>query len=708
MTAKKAKTRPKTKNIQIERIDEHAIIASICRESFVDFVREFWSLVPGAGRLRWNWHLDVFCYELQTIAERVFAGLPKEYDIALNVSPGTSKSTVWSILFPAWVWTRMPHARVLTASHTDKLVTDLAAKSRSVIKSDKYKKCFPEIKIREDQDTKHYYANTHGGDRQTATVGGQSPMGFHAHFIITDDPIDPQKAASDVELEEARKFILEVIPTRKVDKLTAVTALIMQRIHYRDPTDAMLDQAKREDADRVRHICLPAEENEDIKPVNHVYRVLTKNGYKEKTIKEMYGEGGGLMDPYRLSLNALKPFKARGIFFYTTQFLQRPEAPGIGMFKVHYFNKRVRAAPYHAKRVWFWDRAATEQGGCATAGVLMAMTIDPLTFYIEDCIWGQWEPIERNHIIRSAAIRSRGRYGPKNEPVILVEREGGSSGRDAWLMMARELAGFRFEEIQVTGSKDTRAEPLAAQFAAGTVYLCDNGELEGTGKALWDIEGFVREFVLFRPEPGKRLGGWKDRVDSTSGGMNYLLDHPTKTSFRFVPPGKGKSALKIVVVSREGLQNLLLEEQKCLLIHLTDAPIDNQEASVPGHAINLLLDKLVLSYADIQAQDMQDRWEDILPPYNKKPEDLIMNRDHGKKLWSFLLRKRADTPQLFVIQDEGDRKGVSTAMALCDVMGLKREQTIYIPTNPEDKCAGKAPNEHVYNMVKSTRHLVIS
>src|SRR5690554_4113834 len=82
--------------------------ADICRSSFTEFVKRFWGTVPGAGKLIWNWHLEVFCDELQALAERVFLNLPRLHDEVINVSPGTSKSTVCSILFPAWVWTRMP------------------------------------------------------------------------------------------------------------------------------------------------------------------------------------------------------------------------------------------------------------------------------------------------------------------------------------------------------------------------------------------------------------------------------------------------------------------------------------------------------------------------------------------------------------------------------------------------------------------------
>src|SRR5574343_496258 len=88
-------------------LDGNALIRSVCRESFADFVRVFWPVLT-AEPLQWNWHLDILCAELQEQALRVFRRETKKHDTAFNVSPGTSKSSVASVLFPAWCWTFAP------------------------------------------------------------------------------------------------------------------------------------------------------------------------------------------------------------------------------------------------------------------------------------------------------------------------------------------------------------------------------------------------------------------------------------------------------------------------------------------------------------------------------------------------------------------------------------------------------------------------
>lgn len=820
-------------------VNKTSLLRSICRESLTEFVREFWHLIPGAGdKLVWNWHIDLFCDELQVMAERVFKGIKKEYDLVLNVSPGTSKSSIFSILFPAWVWTRMPSARFITASHTEELVLDLANKAREVIRSELYQSCFPEVQLDPKQDAKGYYTNTSGGDRKTCTVAGKSPIGFHGHFLITDDAIDPAKVLSEAELVTARNFITNVLPSRKVDKMVAVTMLVMQRLGLNDPTDVMLKEALKDGADPVRHVCLPSELD-----------VGTDGAYLDANVspKELATRYiDGLMDPVRLNRESLAPYKARGLHYYSTQFLQKPYAQEGEMFKREWFNNRIRAAPYNAKRIRFWDRAclvgetlvetingakrideikagemvltrkgyrkvvwsgmtkivdelisvrfdngfsitgtadhriwtenrgwislalllptdrcvtlcisaetsiiakdmiikysddervrvydlevedaheffangilvhnSTADGGCYTAGVLMAKDHQNC-YYIEHVVHGQWGPDERNRIMRSVALRDRARYSPKNEPIIHVEREGGSSGRDAWLGVVRALAGFVVKEHTVSGSKDTRAEPWASQLAGGNVFIVDNGESESIARADWDIDSYVEEHKRFKPEPGKRLGKFKDQVDSSSAAFTILSGLKQAGTVRvlsFKDQSK-KGQLKIVVCSKDELANTIMDKA-AVLISLRD-PLPPMEMETPNdppaHGLTHLLEMLDLYFVDINPEDYQERWQDVLAPWNKTVTELKLNMEQGKKLWAFLLKKRQINPIAIVIHDDGDRRALSVGLAICDVLRQPREVTVYKSGEPDWKAdkKDKPPNTYVYDVVKGARGLVVS
>jgi predicted phage terminase large subunit-like protein len=221
---------------------ESQALAALCRSSLEDFVREFWSEIV-AEKLVWNWHMTYLCQRLQRQAERVFQGLPRLCDEVINIPPGTSKSLLCSVFFPIWVWTRMPSARTVGASYAEKLSLDLSRKSRDLVKCDLFQSCFPEIQIKDDVDAKYYFANTKGGIRYAVGSKG-SVTGFHFHFIVIDDPIDPNKVISEAELASTNHWLKQTLSSRKVDKRITVTFLIMQRLHENDPTAMFLKMSK--------------------------------------------------------------------------------------------------------------------------------------------------------------------------------------------------------------------------------------------------------------------------------------------------------------------------------------------------------------------------------------------------------------------------------------------------------------------------------
>ena len=209
---------------ELERVDEDELIASICRDDFFEFVKEFWSTIIVEEPI-YNWHIPFLCNELQKVARRVIKGLPKRHDLIINIPPGTTKSTICSIMFPAWLWTVMPSARIIGAAHVGTLAMTMSRKSRQIIKSEKYKRYFG-IEIAKDCDGKGEIANTQTGERYAVGVGGEV-VGRHFHFILIDDPLDPRATGKEAAaaIPEAKHWFDEVIPTRKVDK--SITPMIV-------------------------------------------------------------------------------------------------------------------------------------------------------------------------------------------------------------------------------------------------------------------------------------------------------------------------------------------------------------------------------------------------------------------------------------------------------------------------------------------------
>lgn len=463
-------------------VDEYQLIASICKESFFEFVKEFWDTIIPETYIH-NWHIEVLCNELQIAAMRVFAGLPCLYDIIINISPGTTKSTIATEMLPAWSWACMPSCRLIGGSHGSSLSMDLSRRNRQIIKSEKYQRCFPDIRLSRDQDSKSYFINTRGGSRFAVGVGG-SVVGMHGHILIIDDPIDPKGAVSETELATANRWMDETLATRKVDKLVSLTILIMQRLHQNDPTANMLKKTAR-----VKHICFPAELSDKIQPKHFA------SFYKD-----------GLMDPVRLSREILADnAKKLGQYGFSGQFGQDPVPLGGGMFKTERIKIGVAPEKNWKGIIRSWDKAATLDGGAYTAGVKIG--VDQ-----KDRVWilnvkrGQWDTDVREEHTKSTAIVD----GKKVE--ILLEQEPGSGGVDSVKATVRNLLGFIVRVVRPTGDKVHRADPFSVQVNIGNVYM-----VEGP----WN-EDFLDEMKFFP------LSKYKDQIDAASAGFNFIAGSRTR------------------------------------------------------------------------------------------------------------------------------------------------------------------------------------
>jgi predicted phage terminase large subunit-like protein len=160
------------------------------------------------------------------------------------------------------------------------------------------------------------------------------------------------------------------------------------------------------------------------------------------------------------------------------------------------------------KSVRYWDKAGSKDAGAYTAGVLMHRMKDG-RFVIEHVARGQWSALEREQQIKYWAEHDKGmlRHTPYE---IGVEQEPGSGGKESAEATLRMLAGYRCFADKVTGSKEIRAEPLAAQVQAGNVFLVAGA---------WH-SAFLDECESF---PN---GKFKDQVDAAAGAFARLTGKP--------------------------------------------------------------------------------------------------------------------------------------------------------------------------------------
>lgn len=475
------------------------IIAEKCRRRFYFFVQTFWHVVS-SDTPHYNWHIEYLCDTLQKIGERVGQKKKKKHDLLINQPPGTTKTIICTIMFPVWCWTNWHWIKFLTLSYSQSLSIDHSEKSRDILRSNEFELFFPELAIKADKDLKQNYqivkkiydpkqkkhVNVLGGNRFTSSVGG-TMTGQHGDILIVDDPLDPKRAASKQELKATNDWIQSTLTTRKTDKERSVQVLVMQRLAQQDPSGVLLEK-KAKGIKKIKHICLPAEINESLRPV-------------PEKLAEKYTDG--LLDPKRLPREVLRDIEADlGQYQYAGQMGQTPIPISGGMFKVKNFNI-IDTMPEPSKivrTVRYWDKAGTKDGGCYTVSVKMSLLLNGM-FLISSIIRQQLATEEREDLILATA------RGDGESVEIWIEQEPGSGGKDSAKQTVKMLAGYNVRVDRPSGDKAYRASPFSVQVNRGNVYLLQSPL----------IEEYMDELKFF---PKSK---YKDQVDASSGAFSALL-----------------------------------------------------------------------------------------------------------------------------------------------------------------------------------------
>jgi len=473
------------------------VIRELNNRNFYNFLKFFWPEISN-DTFKTNWHIPYLCSELQEIAERVGRRESRKHDLLINIPPGTTKTITCSIMFPIWCWTRWHWMRFITASYSASLALESAEYSRDIMRSEKFKAVYPELEIKDDKDTKSNFKVVkrvlgsfpgrqsrilHGGNRYSTSIGG-TVTGYHGHINIWDDPINPHKAVSEVELNNANRWVDTTLSMRKTDKEVTTTIGIMQRVHENDPSGHMLAKKKS----NLKHICLPGEIRN--------YRDQLEPKELEKNYKN------GLLDPKRMNWDVLKDMEADlGQYGYAGQIGQKPTPPGGGMFKVDNLIA-VEKLPSEVdikEVVRYWDKAGSQDTGAYTVGVKIARDKKGI-FHIVDVKRFQKSAEERERIIRQTA-EADGKAVKQ-----YIEQEPGSGGKESAEATIRNLAGFRCEADRPTGDKVYRADPFSVQVNNGNVTML---------KGDWNHD-FVEELRFFP------FGTYQDQVDAASGAFEKV------------------------------------------------------------------------------------------------------------------------------------------------------------------------------------------
>lgn len=414
-------------------------LGELGRRRFYRFFLEMWETIETVELIP-NWHIEYICDVLQEVYETWESGESQD-DILINVPPGSSKSTIVTQVYPAWLWVRNSTIRIISSSYSGDLATAHAVKTRDLLKSDKFNRMYPGlVEFKSDTDGKTHYKNTKNGERFVTSTGGRV-TGMHGDFILSDDPINPESTASDKELKRAVRFQSTTLSTRKTNKKRTVSVMVMQRLHDNDPAGDWIRRKK----DSLRHICIPGELSDNVKP---------------EELKSRYVNG--LMDPIRLDRSALDKLKLDlGSYGYAGQIQQTPTPEDGGIWQKWFIPIPDHLMPSPSDMTGYgtdWDTAYTKDEANAASAFVVSGKIKKGEYQGRMCI----DNFGALYLEFPSLIKSM-----KNEYPSPHYIEAKASGKSAKQTLTHE--GVAAIEVHVNSDKIARARDAQPKAEGGLV-----------------------------------------------------------------------------------------------------------------------------------------------------------------------------------------------------------------------------------------------
>lgn len=404
------------------------------------------------------------------------------------------KSLAVGVFWPAWEWgpKNLPATRIVAASHEQGLAVRDNLRARRLIASEWYQSLWGDrVVLTADQNAKIKFENEATGFRQAAAAG--SITGARGDRVIIDDPHSVEGAASEAMRESVIEWFLEAVPTRLNNPDRSAIVVVMQRLHERDVSGVILAKDLG-----YEHLCLPMEFEPERK-------CSTSIGFIDPR-----KEDGELLFPARFSREVVeRDKKVMGAYAVAGQLQQRPAPREGGLFKRPWF-EFVGAAPASAKRTRAWDLAATVSDTADwTAGVRLSRD-EAGIFYVEHVRRFRGTPGDVEREIAAYA------QSDPTGTAIRLPQDPGQAGKAQAQTLVKMLAGHDVKAKPVSGDKETRARPAAAQAEVGNIKIVRTGD---SVRDAW-IEPFLDEVCAFP------ASAHDDQVDAFADALNDLALKP--------------------------------------------------------------------------------------------------------------------------------------------------------------------------------------
>lgn len=234
---------------------EKILYRQIYKKSFYDFVKDFWCTCDPTpfedGKI-----VQIFCETFQYMC-RDWIGynnpdvvIPDDIDdydvidirknkknINITIPPRHSKSMIFNVLGPVWLWTFAP-IKAVSISHKGGLATKMNSKRKAVINSKKFKELYGNIEI--VTDTAESIVDNRGGELYSQSRDAMT--GYGGDIIINDDLVNAEQARKDKqEMANAWHYYQNTMPSRINNINKCIIINIQQRLSRNDITGRIMN-----------------------------------------------------------------------------------------------------------------------------------------------------------------------------------------------------------------------------------------------------------------------------------------------------------------------------------------------------------------------------------------------------------------------------------------------------------------------------------
>lgn len=279
----------------------------VALDDFETYFTHFaWPILNPGTKLSYSPAIEYMC----GLAQEFYEG---KYPLCtLAIPPRNTKTTVFTLAFPTWVWLKNPTREILTSSSADEVLQSFHEGRKLIFQDKDYELFLALLHGKTGKWPVNNFLkviNPHkGAVYQWKSTKSRTGLGFHYGFL--DDPISNSDANSDVYCEKIYQETIKGHMARRHDKKVGISSplmIVQQRLSNGDLIGRLEDKPYWE------HFKLPAICTErTIIQIPYTGNVWERNP-------------GDVLNPDREDLETLLRIQEQDLRIFNTQYQQDPK-----------------------------------------------------------------------------------------------------------------------------------------------------------------------------------------------------------------------------------------------------------------------------------------------------------------------------------------------------------------------------------------------